>query len=94
MVRNPDADRDRNESTGGIDDRDTSAAGRARDASGDEGETRGGKDDCTGGGRDDGRDCEEECARVHRGIRDRRNACSRLRDDAAQRIGGSTGDGG
>jgi len=30
--------------------------------------------------------------RVHRGIRDRRAACSRLRNDAAQRVGGSTGD--
>ena len=36
--------------------------------------------------------CEEEYARVHRGIHDRRDTCGRLRDDAAQRVGGSTGD--
>ncbi len=36
--------------------------------------------------------CEEEYARVHRGLCDRRDARSRLRDDAAQRVGGSTGD--
>jgi len=63
---------------------DRCAAGRARDASTDEGETRGGKGNYTGGGRDGGRGCEEGRARVHRGIRDRRDACGRLRDDAAE----------
>ena len=38
-----------------------------------------------GGGRHDGRDCEEGCTWVHRGLCDRRDACNRLRDDAAAR---------
>jgi hypothetical protein len=89
MVRDPDACRDRNENTGSIGDsdrnRDICAAERARDtdASTDEDETRGGRDDCTGGRRDDGRDCEEECVRVHRGLCDRRDACGGVCGDAA-----------
>ena len=45
-----------------IGDCDSCAAGRARDTSTDEDETR--------GGRDDGRGGEEGSTRVHRGIRD------------------------
>ena len=93
MVRDPGACRDRDESIGSIGDRDRCAAGRARDASTDE-ETRGGKGGCTGGGRHDDNEACEGCAGVHRGIRDRGDACSRLRDDAAQGVGGSTGDDG
>ena len=91
--RNPGACCDRDESTGSTGDsnRDSCAAGRSRDASTDK-ETRGGEGDCTGGGRHDGRDGEEGCARVHSGLCDRGDACTRLRDDAAQRVGGSTGD--
>ena len=81
----------RDKSTGSTGDRDSYAAGRSRDACADE-ETRGGKGDYTGGGRHDGRGCEEWCARVHRGIRDRGNACGGVCGDAAQRVGGSAGD--
>ena len=42
---------------------------------------------CTDSGRHDGRGCEEGCAGVHSGICDRGSARSRLRDDAAQRVG-------
>jgi len=58
----------------------------------DEDETRCGRGGCTGGGRDDSRGCEGGCAGLYHGIRDRGDACSRLRDDAAQRVGGGTGD--
>ena len=59
----------------------------------DEGEIRGGKDGCTGGGRGGDNEACEGCAGLHRGLRDRRAACSRLRDDVAQGVGGSTGEG-
>ena len=58
----------------------------------DEGETRGSKGNYTGGGRDDSRGCEEGCAGLYRGIRDRGDACGGVCDDAAQRMGGGTGD--
>ena len=99
MVRDPGACRDSDKITGstgstGDSNRDRCAAGRARDAdsatSTDE-DARCGKGNYTGGGRRDGRGCEEWCARVHRGICDRRDARGRLRDDAAQGIGGSAG---
>jgi predicted HTH domain antitoxin len=72
MVRNPNTDRDSNENTDSTGDRnrDSCAAGRARDTETDE-ENRCGKGDHTGGGRGGGRGCEEGCARVHRGLRDR-----------------------
>ena len=79
--------------TPGSRSRDSCAAGRARDASADE-ETRCGKGGCTGGGRHGDSKACEGCAGLHRGIRDRGDACSRLRDDAAQGVGGSTGEGG
>jgi len=87
----PTLTRDLNESTGNIGDRDRCAAGRACDACADE-ETRGSKGDYTGGGRDDGRDCEEGCAGLYRGIRDRGDACGGVCGDVAQRVGGGTGD--
>jgi hypothetical protein len=86
-------DCDCNESTNAIANRDRCAAGRARDASNDEGETRGGKGGCTGGdkgdkgdndgGRDGDKGCEEGCAGLPRHSRLWRS-CNRLRDDAAQ----------
>ncbi len=92
MVRDPNTDCDRNENTGSIGDnnRDGCAAGRARDADScaDNGETRGGKDGCTGGGRHDGRGGEGGCARVHSGLCDCRDAFRDVCGDAAQRVDG------
>ena len=85
-------DCDCNESTNAIANRDSCAAGRARDASNDEGETRG-CIGCTGGGRDGDKGCEEECAGLPRHSR-LWGSCNRLRDDAAQGVGGSTGEDG
>ena len=56
-----------------------------------EGETRGGKGSGKGGGRDCDNGACEDCAGLHRGIRDRGDACNRLRDDAAQGVSGSMG---
>ena len=79
-------DCDGNERTNTIGDRDRCAAGRARDLEIGEGETRGGKGGYTGGGRDGDNEACEGCAGLHRGLRDRRAACSRLRDDAAAEL--------
>ena len=88
MVRNPHADCDSGKSTGSIDDRDSCAAGRACIASDCEDETRGDRGDCTGGGGRNAYEAREAGAVVHRGIRDRGDACGGVVSGAAEtRVG-------